>query len=178
MMKKTSFLFQLILFFLLLNHLAAQDSIPPKPDWDGITLAGIIGIDEANSHFLEDAPNLGDSLMIDRYYPLKTYPNLRPCSKEIHSTLSLWVKAQNLRVIEDVLLENKVNIAVWQPDYEGLFELSYNCTLDGSRARAWIKYYTKSGREIEIDTLKNLYDEYKIADLCSQIQKDIGCGLD
>lgn len=156
----------------------AQDSIPPKPNWEAVTILGITGVDNIFSDSTETEAALGGGMEMARMFSTQIYPNLRPCSKEIHKTLNAWVQEQDLLVAKDELVENKVSIEVWQRDYKGLFTLNYKCLSDGTYARSWINYYTITGKEIPVETIVEIYKEYKIGDLWNQIQKSIGCSLD
>jgi len=175
-MNKKKFL--IFVIFLCFNNLSAQDSIPNISDWEAVTLLGITGVNDVFSDSTECEAALGGGMEMVRMFSTQIYPNLKPCSEEIHFTLMDWIKLQNLYISEDILENNKVTIQAWQPDYEGLFELKYKCTSDGSYARSWIKYYTKTGKDIEVETVLHLYEKYKISELWNQIQKSIGCSLD
>ena len=173
-------IFTLILLLSLAQlSFSQQDSIslPPKPIGKSIPLLGITGVNDLFSDSTENEAANGGGLEMERWFSTQHYPNLRPCTNLVHKTFLEWGKSQKMVIAEDRLSETEILVELWQPDYNGYFELKYTSLKDGTYARASIDYYTITGELISIETIKNLYIKYKISNLWDEIQKSIGCGL-
>lgn len=177
-MNKMKILNLVVLLFLVQTVKCQNDFLLKKPIGEPTTLLGITGVNSIFSDSTEIKAAIGGGLEMERMFSTQIYPNLKPCNKEIHSTFTNWIKENNLVTAKNIFNENYVSFEVWTSDYEGLFELKYVCSNDGSYARTWIDYYKITGESLAVETITELYINYKISDLWDNIQKSMGCGVD
>ncbi len=153
----------------------ASQQLPKVPEGEPTILLGITGVNSLNSDSTEVEAWSGGGLELVRAFSTQVYPNLRPCPNEIRAAAITWQRAQNLIPTKDELTETKVKLQLWQPDRKGLFEVKYLSKSDGTYARSWLNYYTLTGEKVEVETIEELYETYKISSLWEDLAESMGC---
>ena len=171
----------LIFTFAMLSSLSscAQRNTPtqqPKiPEGEPTILLGITGVNSLESDSTEREAWDGGGLELIRTFSTQFYPGLRPCPKEVREAAINWQREQQMIPATDEIGDNKVKLQLWQPDYKGLFEVKYLSKPDGTYARSWVNYYTLSGEQLQVETIKELYETYKISSLWDDLFEGMGC---
>lgn len=153
----------------------ASQQLPQVPEGEPTVLLGITGVNSLDSDSTEREAWSGGGMELVRAFSTQVYPNLRPCPNEIRAAAVSWQRANNLIPDTDELTETKVRLQLWQPDRRGLFEVKYLSKSDGTYARSWLNYYTLTGEKVEVETIAELYETYKISSLWNDLAESMGC---
>lgn len=148
------------------------------PSETATVILGITGVNDIDSDSTEPQATEGGAMGMKRMFSTQLYPALKPCGIILYKVASLWIKENKLRTSNESLSDTEVLLESWGIDNDGLFELKYTCTEDGTYARVWLNYYTIKGEKIDPAAVLELYEKYNISDLWDKLQRGMGCSLD